>query len=184
MPWYDKLPSLRPIKGVSTFFYLLTHWETISQEYEEFRRQIKDREAWAKTALKVKGELHALDRERLEQQLEVWRAEATRRAEAVIRAADLLDKFSANTDALSQELEQVRVLLKRVVTDLLDAIGFLSITVAYDERQRGALLSTLQPRMRELVETAISGLPAPGQVLPPAEWLQLRKTVLTKILEP
>ena len=45
MRWFEKLPTL---SGVGRFIYILTNYKTISGDIEEYRRQIKDREDWAR----------------------------------------------------------------------------------------------------------------------------------------
>src|SRR5437867_1249358 len=71
MDWLDtvikKLPTL---KGVTAFFYVATHWSTISHDFEEYRRQIKDREDWLKTQGDTLKKLHRLEMAKLTKEFE------------------------------------------------------------------------------------------------------------------
>lgn len=125
MTWTEKLPSL---KGIARFFYVATHWDTISHDLEEYRRQIKDREEWAIAMLKGKEELHRLQRERL----------------------------TAITEKAEADLHQTTPRLYQVLSDLIDTTKLLGIVLSWENPGFQKLaLSPLNPPVRRLVEATI-----------------------------
>lgn len=91
MGWLDtlikKIPTLR---GIADFFYVATHWSTISHEREEYRRQIKDREDWLKAQEENLKKIHQLETRKitteLEGQVKTWHDRALEIGELYVDA--------------------------------------------------------------------------------------------------
>lgn len=140
MKWADKLPSL---KGIARFFYVATHWGTISHDLEAYRRQIKDREEWADRMLKEKDELHKLQQEKIEQDLARWQILAE-------HGVTLAERANA-------EREHTTSILKRIFGDLFDTARLLGIVLSWEAPTfQGLILATLQPAARKLVEDTMA----------------------------
>lgn len=153
MAWADKLPSL---KGITAFFYVATHWGTISEDLEEYRRQIRDREEWARKMLEGQEELHQLDRKRLEQELVQWK----KGAEAW---STLTEKYEAITTWYSNEMGETIPLLAKLSSELVDAIWLLAQLLSRESPLvRALLLASLKPRLQERIQTTMAELPPPA----------------------
>lgn len=134
MTWWSKLPSLTPVKGLIRFFYVWAHWETISADIEGYRRQIKDREDWAKTALELKDKLHEMAKEQFQGEVDAWRT----RAEGSKQLADDIGEACGDIVLLLARLLQREGPLTRVL-----------------------LLNSLDQIPRVLVERMLAKLPPP-----------------------
>lgn len=62
-----RLPTL---KGIAEFFYVATHWGTISNDFEQYRRQIKDREDWSRVAEEALRKNHEQEKQRIAKEYE------------------------------------------------------------------------------------------------------------------
>lgn len=148
MAWTDRLPS---VKGFAAFFYVATHWSTISRDFEEYRRQIKDREEWALTMLQYREEIHRLEQERLQRDL----SERTERAES---EHALVKQYRV-------ELKRTKSLLNWLIRSYLDVVGVLAKILSQEEpSSRQLLLSVLGLETQQLVKAAIASLPPPAQL--------------------
>jgi len=67
MEWLNTLIKKLPtLKGIGDFFYVATHWSTISAERDEYRRQIKDREEWHQSYKTNVEAIHDIEKKRIE----------------------------------------------------------------------------------------------------------------------
>ncbi len=90
-----KLPTWR---GFINYFYVAANWGRISEEQEAYRRQIKDREEWARQALAQQAQLHELAQQRAAEQMRQWQELAARAGGQVERAMDALEKMKAEIE--------------------------------------------------------------------------------------
>ena len=70
MEWLNTLMKKLPtLKGIADFFYVATHWGTISaersEEREQYRHQIKEREDWLTAHKENLKRIHELEKERM-----------------------------------------------------------------------------------------------------------------------
>jgi len=91
----SKLPSFR---GIANYFYVAANWGRISEEQEAYRRQIKDREEWAKQALAQQAQLHDLAQQRATEEARLWQAAAERATDQTQRVLDTLEKWKQVAD--------------------------------------------------------------------------------------
>ena len=96
MEWLDALLKKLPtLKGITAFFYVAAHWGTISQDFEELRRQIHARDEWMKTQEQTLTKLHQIEVKKINAeystQLDSWRSSfeklLDRYSDAVFRLA-------------------------------------------------------------------------------------------------
>ncbi len=94
MEWLDALLKKLPtLKGITAFFYVAAHWGTISQDFEELRRQIQSRDEWMKTQEQTLTKLHQIELKKItaeySTQVDVWRSSfenlLDRYSDAVVR---------------------------------------------------------------------------------------------------
>jgi hypothetical protein len=128
MRWFEKLPTL---SGVGRFIYILTNYKTISGDIEEYRRQIKDREDWARSTKEHLEEVHRRDREAMQRQLDEW--------------VSLVEHHSTTTRTVLDGFVDA-------VVALFDSTQLLAGLVPREpDVSRELLLSTLGPLPRGLV---------------------------------
>ena len=61
---WARLVSTSPsFRGIINYFYVAANWTRISEDIEAYRRQIRDREEWARQMLAQQDQLHQLDQE-------------------------------------------------------------------------------------------------------------------------
>ena len=143
MTWIsDLLSGLgKPFRAVATFFYVLFHWQNISHDLDQYRRQIKDREEWAAAMLRNKDALHKIERELVRQEKEHLERELARRAETL---KEFIEYFA---DMYARDITAVMFLTAR----LLAQEGPLT---------RNLLLGTIaNGRVREMLEATIEVVP-------------------------
>jgi len=86
--------SKHPLKGLANFLYVATNWSTISRDFEQYRRQIEDRDRWLKTNEETLRRIYQLEIQKihteaddraktLEEQLKFWRYHAIETYEAL-----------------------------------------------------------------------------------------------------
>ncbi len=141
----QKLPSL---KGITAFFYVATHWSTISHDFEVYRQQIEDRERWLKT-----------DKERYMKEIEYVKSEAAR---------DLA--------ASEKEKKLWQCTTRQAIDFYAEAVTLLAIMFKIYPSDWKRLSPKLDPIVRERVELIMTKLPflSPPPPLPPPLPLGLR----------
>jgi hypothetical protein len=174
MEWLNTLIKKLPtLKGIADFFYVATHWSTVSTEREEYRRQIKEREEWLTAHKENLKSIHELEKERMTKEFE----------EQLNVAAENVDKIRAavegNVDKLSklrEETKAVGTLTLQVLDLYYNAVTRLAIFYHFDpllweiEREQ----EIIKPELRKIIETTIARLPP----LPPTP--NVRKTLPTR----
>lgn len=63
--WWHKLPSLRPLKGLATFLYIGSHWDTISEDLKKRDERPKAIEEAARALLALERERHEGEKAKL-----------------------------------------------------------------------------------------------------------------------
>ena len=157
----EKLPTLR---GVGTFIYVATNWNTISSDLEGYRRQIKDREEWAKTALDQKDKLHEMAQEQLRREVDTWRTRAER---AIEMAGKVLDTTKDISEVSRAALNASNELTENIIGAWADA----SLLLARLLQREGPLtqvllLNSLNDLPRRLVQRMLAALPPPPAAPP------------------
>lgn len=92
MDWLGVLTLIKKIptlKGIADFFYVATHWGSISSVFEEYRRQIKDREDWLKTQEQTLKKIFELQKQQVIGEYE----DKLKNAGVVLR--DLVNSYSS-----------------------------------------------------------------------------------------
>jgi hypothetical protein len=56
--WWHKFPSLTPVKGFARFLYVVTHWETISDDLRRRDERVQAVDDTARLLLKLQKEAH------------------------------------------------------------------------------------------------------------------------------
>lgn len=108
MGLHDRFPTLR---GFAYFFYVATHWGTLSQELDAYRKQIKDRDAWLEAMQKAMERQENLAARERNQLIEDQR----KLAEALNILATELDQAEKKRDTAEALLREGRDLLNRTM---------------------------------------------------------------------
>lgn len=128
--------------------------------------------------LKRQGELHELDRKRLQREIEEKTVEWQKLAKEAVTVGK----------ELGARLQETRARFEGVFSDLADAMFVVALVLSYEEpRRRYLLLSTLSLRAQRLVRSAMEALPPPTTESVPglgAALLELRGATLGQILSP
>lgn len=156
MEWWDKLLEKLPSwRGIAYFWYVASHWENISRELGEYRKQIRDREEWAQRALEGQQVLHEQEKQRLEGELRG----------AVTRAM-------AGQIVAEQEAAEYRAAFERAISSQIDLAFSLGVVLSLlPPDSRPPVLARVPNGPREIVERVIARVqatappeptPAPG----------------------
>ena len=144
MEWLNSLIKKLPtLKGIADCFYVATHWSTISQEREEYRRQITDRDQWIQSRESTLKKLHELEKEKVTKELEAkikdWQDAARWLADPYIDAVIRLALFY-HLEPLRWEFERSHLnpglvqSIERVMTNLpkppLSAVALAALALA------------------------------------------------------
>lgn len=98
MEWLNTLVKKLPTwRGITEFFYVATHWSTISHDFEEHRRQIQSRDEWMKAQEQNLTRIHELEIKKIsaefEHQVKSWRDSALHLVELYSEAVLRLSVF-------------------------------------------------------------------------------------------
>lgn len=167
--WWTWLPSLRPLKGLSNFFYIWANWDTISEEQRKKDERLHAVEDVAQQMIRLKERVHEEERRALERTLEQERE----KLRYLASHAHLVE------DAI-KEIEARRKLDAALREHLDDIIQWMAIVlyVLQDQGVRDHILSALSPPVREALKmslhsveqqaTADHGSPTPPSLAPPS----------------
>jgi len=108
MEWLNTLIKKLPtLKGIGDFFYVATHWSTISAERDEYRRQIKDREEWHQSYKTNVEAIHDIEKKRIEaetqetqQQIDTIAAQVGQNNEKLIFIREGLEEIADSIEEL------------------------------------------------------------------------------------
>lgn len=149
MIWWSKLPSLTPIKGISRFLYVWTHWDTISEDLrkrDERRQEIED---WARQRLRLQEECFEAERRKLELEQQVEREKLRTLTD---RAVPTLERIMARVDALHRTREEI-------FDALIDTATSLAILLHLEnDAVREQVLTMLSPKAREVVSHLLDSI--------------------------
>ena len=161
MQWWQKLPSLTPIKGVIKFLHVWANWDTISEELKKRDERPKAVEEAMRQLLDLEREKHEAEKAKAARE-----AEQERRRLIAIggRAIDQALSALDGSHAAFEELREAHV----------DVVSALSVLLAIDanEELRHLVLDKLSPKNRDIVRAAIELLrptvvEARAQLTPP-----------------
>src|SRR2546425_6857321 len=164
----------KPLRGVVDVVYVAAHWGEISQEREQYRRQIKDRKEWADAMLRQKDALHAVEKERIASALAnmiAARDEVEANAVSSLeRAVEQMDRYDTFLQTVQKEhertVEALRTKWKETLADVLNATTLLAMMLSFEPReQRMSILGLLGPRMAGVTNAMVEGIEA-GQPAP------------------
>jgi len=140
-----KLPTWR---GITMFFYVASHWDTISNDFEEYRRQIKDREEWSKAAEAILKRNHEEEKQRIFKEHE-----------------EKLEKAEGNiVHAMLPILESYATAVARL------AIHYLLNPLEWELERDGT-----EPQLRRRIESLMPRLPPPPR---PAKLKTLKELLI------
>src|SRR5262249_48794797 len=142
--WWQKFPSLTPVKGFARFLYILTHYESISEE-------LKKRDERPKAVEEAVRQLLVLERERHEAEKAKLSREFEDKLAAIAEHGDhLLDQARA-------QLEELRAPALRLVDAHTAALRALTVVLFVEENPviRDRVLAMLPPEAREFVSQRI-----------------------------
>ncbi len=142
--WWQKLPSLTPVKGFARFLYVVTHWETISDE-------LKKHDERPKAVEEAMRQLLDLEREKHEAEKAKAAREAERERQRLIAIGGMaIDQALSALDGSHAAFEELR----EAHADALYAVSVL-LAVDQNEKLRNLVLDKLSPKNRDLVSAAI-----------------------------
>jgi hypothetical protein len=151
--WWTRLPSLAPVKGVSNFLYIWTHWNTITDEQKKRGERLQAIEEFANQMVRLKEQAHDEEKRVLEQTWEhkQWRTLAS-------RSADLLGKHADTFDSAIAEIEGIKKDLAAIGGDFRAVLQWLAIVlyVLDDPELRDHILSALSPPIRAQLSTDLA----------------------------
>lgn len=148
-PWWTKLPSVAPLKGVSNFLYVWTHWETISEEQRKRDERLQAIEELAHQMVRLKEQVHEEEKRALERELEQER-------EAFRHVASFADQIALAI----QEIEQNRKLIAGM-RGLLDELTMWLAIILYvlrDDDVRDHVLASVSEPVREALKSALDSI--------------------------
>jgi hypothetical protein len=146
-PRWTKLSSLAPVKGLSNFLYVWTHWDAISDEQKKRDERLQAIEEFANQMVRLKEQAHEEEKRVLERTVEhkvqEWRSLAS-------RSADLLGKGADTFDMAIAEIEGIKKDLVAIGGDFRAVLQWLAIAlyVLNDPELRDHILSALSPPIR------------------------------------
>jgi hypothetical protein len=136
MSWWQKLPSLTPIKGFSRFLYIWTNWDTIEAELKKRDERPKAIEDVSRQLLQLRQKAHEEEKQRLERQLAEERVKLTALAKANADAMAVVDRALATIRERHEQQELIG-------TNLIHCVQALSI-VLYVQGNKGVELFVLE----------------------------------------
>jgi hypothetical protein len=111
--WWQKLPSLTPVKGFARFLYVITHWETISEDLKRRDERLQAVEDADRQLLRLQHETHkAVIARIVSHELDV--AEKTIALYRSVKAAS--ETLTMTRDRIHKVLEQQRAPLQSANT--------------------------------------------------------------------
>lgn len=147
MYWWQRLPSLTPLRGLARFFYVWTHWDTISDELKKRDERLQAVEEWARQILNMERETHEAEKRKIQRKL-MEQVEALR---AVLGSStETLDRMLARIETIQQG-----------AMELSDAFGetvrALAVMLYIEESPavRDRMLALLSPKVREILAEAV-----------------------------
>jgi len=135
------------MKGLARFFYVVTHWETISEELKKRDERPQAIEEWGRQMLRLQREAHEAEREKLarvlREEAERWRTIANYGGEVAARATARIEDLQKETGAL--------------VEDHLAAVRGLAVMLYIEESAhiRERMLALVPPKVREMLTGTI-----------------------------
>jgi hypothetical protein len=136
MSWWQKLPSLTPIKGFSRFLYIWTNWDTIEAELKKRDERPKAIEDVSRQLLQLRQKAQEEEKRRLERQLAEERVKLTALAKANADAMAVVDRALATIRERHEQQELIG-------TNLIHCVQALSI-VLYVQGNKGVELFVLE----------------------------------------
>lgn len=156
----SKLPSFR---GIANWFYVSANWGRISDDFEQYRRQIKDREEWAARSLAQQAELHELALQRTTVELSGWQQLAE-------QISQQRDTATTRLEQAVDGLQQARSIIEARNNAWADCVMLLAVLLQSESQaSRQILCQYLDESTRtgvELVIARIAQLPPPGGTPP------------------
>jgi len=156
MGWLSKFPSLTPIKGLAKFFYVWTHWETISAQLTKRDERLQEIEEGYRQLLRLQDESHKAEKRRLRESHEAEKSELVAKAREIVRHLGSQGSEVINSAmALIERLEKERTDLEDT---FLQAFTLLAIMLYVDESPefRDSILAKMEPRLRWAVTDAFA----------------------------
>jgi hypothetical protein len=99
--WWQKLPSLRPIKGVVNFLHVWTNWDTSSEELKRRDERPKAVEEMMRQLLDLEREKHEADKAKATRDAEQERQRLIALGtQAIDQVLSALARSNATLDAL------------------------------------------------------------------------------------
>jgi|SRR2546426_363968 len=154
--WWQKLPSLTPIKGIVKFLHVWTNWDTISEELKKRDDRPKAVEETMRQLLDLEREKHEAEKARVARDAEQERQRLIALGgKAIDQALSALARSQATLDALREAY--------------VDAAYAVSVLLAVEENEhvRNVVLSKLLPTTREIVRRMLDHLNAEKATLTP-----------------
>jgi hypothetical protein len=136
MSWWQKLPSLTPIKGFSRFLYIWANWDTIEAELKKRDERPTAIEDVSRQLLQLRQEAYEDEKRRLERQLAEERVKLTALAKANADAMAVVDRALATIRERHEQQELIG-------TNLTHCVQALSI-VLYIQGNKGVELFVLE----------------------------------------
>ncbi|MBI4254210.1 MAG: hypothetical protein HY616_03995 [Candidatus Rokubacteria bacterium] len=155
----DLLAKLPTLKGMGSFLYVATNWRTISGDFEEYRRQIKDRESWARDMLANQDALHDLAMKLHEEATRTWVDRAYESLEMAKRGMEVAKSVAETLEQTRNALRKSQELTEKLVEDWADCAITLAQWLAEEKPPvRAVVLASLNEASRDLVTRLVDAV--------------------------
>src|SRR5436309_3827734 len=159
MDLWSKFPSVRPVKGIITFFYIWSRWDELNAELKKRDERLQAVEETTAQMMRLQGEAHEAEKQKLERELRDQKKLERQLAEEVTKSTATIQALVERSIVAFQKLYDDH---KRMRSDFIDTLHMLTFMLAIEESMAlyNRTLANLPQGLREIVSNAVQRLRA------------------------